>query len=337
LVLAQRADQSLRQVLARELSEVGRRFEAELHSDLACVNALAEHVREFRGKMLRPMLVMVSGMAAGQAADGEAADLTDEHRVVATVVEMVHMATLVHDDVLDEAQVRRSGRTVSALHGNEAAVMLGDYLISHAYRLCSSLGEQWIAQTVADTTNTVCEGELLQLSNRDNWGLDEAVYFDIIRRKTASLCGTCCALGASLAGADEVTVSRLGDYGTRVGIAFQIVDDVLDLVGDEQTVGKSVRLDVTKGKLTLPLIHHLAHVEHAAREDLVSALRGGGRGQSNGRCLSVLMHQTSSLEYARERATKLVAEAKASIGDIRSSPASVLLADMADAVLTRKF
>ncbi len=283
------------------------------------------------------MLLMVSGMAAGDAPEGEPGPLSDEHRIVATVVEMVHMATLVHDDVLDEAQVRRNGRTISALRGNEAAVMLGDYLISHAYRLCSSLNEQWIAQMVADTTNTVCEGELLQLSNRGNWGLEESVYFDIIRRKTASLCGTSCALGASLAGANEMTVARLGDYGTKVGTAFQIIDDVLDLVGDEQTVGKSVRLDLTKGKLTLPLIHHLGRTDDRARHRLIEMLEKTGSALPHGSSVSQLLAHSGSLAYARERAAQLVEEAKNSIAGIRRSPASALLRDLADAVLTRKF
>src|SRR5690606_33082713 len=138
-----------------------------------------------------PMLVLVSGMATERSSG-----LCDAHRVVATVVEMVHMATLVHDDILDDAQVRRRGATVNHLHGNESAVMLGDYLISHAYHLCSSLDQPAVSRIIADATNVVCEGELLQLANRNNWALDEKTYFEIIRRKTASLCGTCCRLGA---------------------------------------------------------------------------------------------------------------------------------------------
>src|SRR5690606_17219672 len=134
---------------------------------------------------------------------------SERHRILATVVEMVHMATLVHDDILDDAQMRRRGATINHLSGNEAAVMLGDYLISHAYHLCSSLDDQAVSRAVARTTNTVCEGELLQLANRGNGELDERTYFEIIRRKTASLCGLCCRLGASLAGAEPETADLL--------------------------------------------------------------------------------------------------------------------------------
>ena len=185
MLLCGSCDQDLTRRLTAELAEVECRFAAELLSDLPCINSLVAHSERYRGKMLRPMLVLASGLACG--APGQ--ELREAHRVVATVVEMVHMATLVHDDILDEALVRRRGATINRLSGNETAVMLGDYLISHAYHLCSSLGDADIARQIADATNTVCAGELLQLANRNNPDLDEATYYEIIRRKTASLCG----------------------------------------------------------------------------------------------------------------------------------------------------
>jgi len=181
--------------LAAELAEVESRFAAELVCDLSCVNDLTRHLEQYRGKMLRPTLVILGGIAV----DPEQ-PLIDAHRTLAAVVEMVHVATLVHDDVLDESHVRRRGATVNCLRGNETAVMLGDYLISHAYHMCATLDSQRAARLVAGTTNTVCEGELLQLANRNNWSLDERTYFQIIERKTASLCGTSGRLGAMLAG-----------------------------------------------------------------------------------------------------------------------------------------
>src|SRR3954463_13883702 len=169
--------------IATELAAVDRRFAAELKSELACVNTLVKHVSRFRGKMLRPTLVLLTGKACGE--------LSDAHTVIATVVEMVHMATLVHDDVLDEAELRRKGATINHLRGNEAAVLLGDYLISHSFHLCSGLQSQVASRLIGRTTNIVCEGELLQLDNRGNLDLDEETYFQIIERKTASLCATC--------------------------------------------------------------------------------------------------------------------------------------------------
>src|SRR5207253_4264657 len=159
---------------------------------------LVKHVSRFRGEMLRPTLVLLAGKASGE--------LLDAHITLATVVEMVHMATLVHDDVLDEAELRRKGATINHLRGNEAAVLLGDYLISHSYHLCSSLDSQFASRLIARTTNTVCEGELLQIDNRNNVDLDEETYFQIITRKTASLCATCCLLGAHYGGANNTQI-----------------------------------------------------------------------------------------------------------------------------------
>src|SRR5207253_2087061 len=156
---------------------------------------LVKHVSRFRGEMLRPTLVLLAGKASGE--------LLDAHITLATVVEMVHMSTLVHDDVLDEAELRRKGATINHLRGNEAAVLLGDYLISHSYHLCSSLDSQFASRLIGRTTNELCEGELLQIHNRNNLELDEETYLTIISRKTACLTATCCLLGAKMSGASE--------------------------------------------------------------------------------------------------------------------------------------
>src|SRR5947199_4581731 len=204
------------ETIKKELAAVEQLFTEELGTDLTCVNNLVRHVSRFRGKMLRPTLLLLAGKACGE--------LTDAHVTLATVVEMVHMATLVHDDVLDEAELRRKGATINHLRGNEAAVLLGDYLISHSYHLCSSLDSQLASRTIARTTNQVCEGELLQIDNRNNFDLDEETYLRIITRKTAVLCGTCCLLGAKLAGGDEATAQAMETFGLSLGIAFQIQD-----------------------------------------------------------------------------------------------------------------
>src|SRR5450432_3799102 len=185
----------LMECIAPQLAAVEKRFAAELRSDIACVNTLIKHVSRFRGKMLRPLLVLLTGTACGE--------LNDAHTVIATVVEMVHMATLVHDDVLDDAELRRKGATINHLRGNEAAVLLGDYLISHSFHLCSSLDSQFASRVIGRTTNQVCEGELLQIHNRNNLDLDEETYLQIITCKTATLCASCCLLGATFAGASE--------------------------------------------------------------------------------------------------------------------------------------
>src|SRR3989440_859192 len=253
--------------IKKELAAVEQLFTEELGTDLPCVNNLVRHVSRFRGKMLRPTLVLLSGKACGE--------LTDAHIVLATVVEMVHMATLVHDDVLDEAELRRKGATINHLRGNEAAVLLGDYLISHSFHLCSSLDSQFASRIIGRTTNQVCEGELLQIHHRNNLELDEETYFQIISRKTASLCATCCLLGAKFANASEVRISQLELFGLSLGTAFQIQDDILDIVGDANTVGKTLGTDLEKGKLTLPIIHYLRTAAAQDRARLRKILENG--------------------------------------------------------------
>src|SRR3982751_1615015 len=212
------------ETIKKELAAVEQLFTEELATDLTCANNLIRHVSRLRCKMLRHTLVLLAGKACGE--------LTDAHIVLATVVEMVHMATLVHDDVLDEAELRRKGATINHLRGNEAAVLLGDYLISHSYHLCSSLDSQLASRVIARTTNQVCEGELLQIDNRNKFDLDEETYLKIIARKTAVLCASCCSLGARFAGANDDIVERMELFGLSLGQAFQIQDDILDIVGD---------------------------------------------------------------------------------------------------------
>lgn len=309
--------------IAPELTAVDRLFEQELESDLACVNQLTRYVSRFRGKMLRPTLVLLCGKATGT--------LTPAHITIATVVEMVHMATLVHDDVLDEADMRRRGATINHLKGNEAAVMLGDYLISHSYHLCSSLNDQFAARVISRTTNQVCEGELLQLSNRDNLELDEETYINIISRKTASLIAASCHLGARLSGADETTCRKLEKFGLSLGIAFQIQDDILDLIGDPNEVGKTLGIDVEKRKLTLPIIHFLrsAPPEH---QDLCRSLL-----QENGAAERIrnLLIPSDSITYAKDRSKRLVERAKQCIADLPDSESKQTLLMMAEYTVQR--
>lgn len=317
---------ALGDLIAPQLLAVDELFARELSSDLPNVNELVTHVGKFRGKMLRPMLVLLSGLAAG-------GKIGDEHVTLATVVEMVHMATLVHDDILDGAEIRRKGATINHLHGNEAAVLLGDYLISHAYHLCSSLNSQAASRLIGHTTNIVCEGELTQNFNRRNWKLDEKTYYLIIYRKTAALTETCCRLGGMFATERAAHVEALSSYGKLVGMAFQIVDDILDICGQQKTVGKSLGTDIEKGKLTLPLIHFLKHAAPQHRELLVELLEG----QEHDRIAHVrqLVAPSESIAYARQEAERLVKEAVAAIRTLPGSAAREALIEAAHFVTAR--
>ncbi len=294
-----------------------------MRSDQPIVRELCARLAVYRGKMLRPMLLLLTAEAGG--------GVRREHITLAAVVELVHMATLVHDDVLDEAELRRRTATINRLHGNEAAVLLGDYLISHAYHLCSSLGSQHAARRIAATTNTVCEGELMQVAQRGNWSLTEEQYLDIIRRKTASLTAVCCELGAHFAGMDADAVGRMSGFGADIGMAFQIVDDLLDLTGDETQVGKPVGRDAALGKLTLPLIHALCRAEPADRERMIERL-DAGRFRLNGHHAPI----RDGLDYAASMARSFVQSAVARLSDLPSSDARDALAAAAEFVLRRR-
>lgn len=320
------------------LQRVARRFDDQLASDLPPVSRLVGHVERYRGKMLRPILTLAAGMAAAGRCD--ASVIRDEHIVCAAVCEMIHMATLVHDDVLDEADTRRRGETVNRLHGNETAVILGDYLIASAYHLCSQLDDQRVALRVAQVAMTLCAGELLQLSRREDFSLDEATYEEIIARKTASLIALACRLGAWASGASEDACARLERFGSDIGIAFQIQDDILDLTGRQSSLGKPVGKDLEKGKLTLPLLHHLSTVAPAQRGKSLLMLERASAGPSPdaaaaARDLAAATEASGSVSHARRAAQQRVDRAKREVAELPPSPARELLLVMADAVVHR--
>jgi octaprenyl-diphosphate synthase len=319
-------DTALAADIAAGLARAETLFESQLSSSFPAVNDLCRHVARYRGKMLRPTLVIVSGLAFTE--DGET--LSGEHDVIAATVEMIHMSTLVHDDVLDEAEIRRRGTTVNHLHGNEMAVMLGDYLISNAFHLCSRVGDPALNLRLGEVTNTLCEGELVQLSRRHDLTLDENTYFEIVRRKTGALVGVSCELGAMLAGADASASAAMRLFGESLGVAFQIQDDLLDLLGDEQTVGKSIGRDLEKGKLTLPMIMHIARTTGADRSSALRAIEA-----KDGAALRTMLMRSGAIEAARARAVEIVKDAKRGLPGTRRTHSRELLLELADRVVAR--
>ncbi len=314
------------------LARVAARFHEQITSDLPQVDNLCRFVERYRGKMLRPTLAILSALAA---APERSSQVSDRVITIGAVIEMIHIATLVHDDVLDDADTRRGGPTINRLHGSEAAVIFGDYLISQSFHLCSSLGDQAIALRVGEVTSTVCAGEMLQLSHRGNADLDEATYFAIIERKTAALIAVACELGARVAGATEADQKRLWNFGIRLGNAFQIQDDLLDLTGAESVVGKPLGKDFEKGKLTLPLIHFLRSAPPAERESVRQRVKiesplNGARGT-----LAERLEKAGSIAYARAAAERLIAEAKADLAGFPPSQSQGALIALADAVIAR--
>jgi len=336
----------VQEALALGLARVEERFDRQLESDIPPVSELCRHVERYRGKMLRPTLVLLIGLAAHPetAAAGDdperLAELwTDEHVGLAAVVEMVHMATLVHDDVLDEADVRRRGTTVNRLTDNETAVILGDYLIASAYHLCSTVESRQASLAVGDTAMVMCAGELLQLHHRGDWSLDEPTYFEIVKRKTAALIGLAAALGAASSDASAEAEAAARAFGETIGIAFQIQDDLLDLTGEEATVGKSVRRDLAKGKLTLPLVHALAAAEPADRGRLLRLIESaeGEPGPEEATDLVTLLQKLGSVESALGTARRLVDESMPRLRAFPDTTAREMLRIAAESVVARRF
>jgi octaprenyl-diphosphate synthase len=328
------------------LLRVERAFDAQLVSDIPAVDELCEHVERYRGKMLRPTMVVLCGAAVHE---GLSATLerrlyeevaTDAHARAGAVCEMVHMATLVHDDVLDEADTRRRGQTVNALRGNELAVILGDYLIASAYELCSQFQSPVPARVIGRASSVMCTGELLQLHSRENASLDEATYFEILERKTGALIGAACELGAlctlGFDAADDERTRALRRFGVQLGVAFQVQDDLLDLTGDEAVVGKSVRKDLEKGKLTYPLIHHLANASPALRGRTLRLVEHP-TDQGVDDDIRSMLAETHSIDASQAVAQRLVDDAKQALGVIPEGPAKDMLCLMADAVVNRAY
>ncbi len=227
-----------------------------------------------------------------------------------------------------------AGATINHLHGNEAAVLLGDYLISHAFHLCSSLESQAASRLIGHTTNVVCEGELTQNVNRGNWKLDEKTYYQIIYRKTAVLTENCCRLGAMISTERKAWTEALATFGKQLGLAFQIIDDILDICGQQKTVGKSLGTDIEKGKLTLPMIHFLKHAAPQHRELLIDLL--GSREHDRIERVRQLLAPSDSIAYARREAQNLVNQAITALRILPPSEARDVLTEMAHYVTARE-
>lgn len=306
------------------LQSVELRLQAELRSQHAEVDSVVQHGYRLGGKRLRPALLLLAGQASGEI--GEA------HETLAVVVEMIHTATLVHDDVLDEAELRRHVDTINARWGNETSVLLGDFLFSHAFYLASTLGAADACLLIGKSTNRVCEGEMRQTLAEGNLTLNEADYFAIIEAKTAELCACCCELGARYAGADSRSVAALAAYGRYLGMAFQIADDLLDLSGNENATGKSLGRDVAKGKMTLPLIHARDSLVDGPRTSFLSLIESGGDTAS----LLATLHDLDSLKYARSVAKQYAEKAVAELTVLPDTTAKRTLKTLAEFVVNRQ-
>ena len=312
--------------IAAELVEVERRLQAELRHPDPYIDELARHSFRIGGKRLRPALLLLSAQVAG--------DINDNHRTLAAVVEMVHTATLVHDDVLDDAVVRRHRETMNARWNNHSSILLGDFLFTHAFAMAASLDDVFACRTLSDATNKVCEGELRQTAASGEFWLSRGDYIDIVQAKTAELCACCCELGVHYAGGSPADAQRLASYGRDLGIAFQIADDLLDLEGDEAVTGKSLGTDLAHRKMTLPLIYlrDAASKADAARlQELFD--------ESDPAHIGLLvdwLEDSGALRDARRTAEDYARRAAAELAPLPDSPAKATLLEVARFVVARE-
>ncbi|HWB13633.1 MAG TPA: polyprenyl synthetase family protein [Pirellulales bacterium] len=294
----------------KELAQVEEILRKEARSPFPAIDELVKHGFRLGGKRLRPALLLLVGKAAG-------GQVGREHLLLSAVVEMIHTATLVHDDVLDEAALRRHLDTVNARWNNQSSILLGDFLFSHAFYLASTTGSAFACREIGRATNIVCEGELRQVTSRGNLAFTETEYLSVIEAKTAELCACSCTLGAHYARAARGVVKAMGRYGRYLGIAFQIVDDLLDLVGSEELAGKSLGSDLEQEKLTLPLIRLLSQLNEADRRRLADVLKEDPpRRRAK---LARWLDRSDGLDYARAQAAAYVRRAAV---QLRVLPAS---------------
>ena len=315
-------------LIANELVQVELEFERQARSSVQVIDYLGEYLRASGGKRVRPALTILSNYAVG----GDGARYNSIR--MATVMEFLHTATLVHDDVIDKAATRRKRPTVNALYGNETAVLMGDWLYMSAFE--TSLAERSlpILDILTSVTRKMTEGELLQLTLLGHADISEAQYFDVLKRKTAYLFSASCEIGSILGGANEQQQTALRDYGLCLGTAFQLIDDLLDFTSSEDVLGKAAGADLLDGKVTLPLIY-LRDAEPSSLEMIQTVLHEGKYNTVTQQALRDAMGRTGALEQARKRANEYALNARAALDSLPDSEYSESLRSLPVYILDR--
>ena len=325
--LAPASLEAIRDPIAGDLEKVDEVIRRRLDSDVALIRTIGAYIVGSGGKRLRPALVLLSANAFG--AKGPA-----KHELAA-VIEFIHTATLLHDDVVDESSLRRGRKTANAEFGNAASVLVGDFLYSRAFQMIVESGSLRIMKVLADATNVIAEGEVLQLLNVHDADTDEQSYLRVIRCKTAKLFEAAMQVGAILGGASPEAEEALTVYGMHIGTAFQLIDDVLDYSGDLQETGKNLGDDLAEGKPTLPLIHVMRHGTQTERAQVRHAIEHGGKSELG--AVVAAIHRVGALEYAREQARREAAAATSRLDLIPDSACRDSLLQLALFSVERKF
>ncbi len=318
---------NFKQLLAADMAAVDQVIRTRLRSEVVLVNQVGEYIVNGGGKRLRPALVVVSAEAFGYRGS--------HHHALAAVVEFIHTATLLHDDVVDESDLRRGRKTANALFGNAASVLVGDFLYSRAFQMMVEVGEMRVMQTLADATNVIAEGEVLQLLNCHDADVDADNYMRVIHYKTAKLFEAAMRLGAILADCSVEDERAAAQYGMHLGTAFQLVDDVLDYSADENSTGKHLGDDLAEGKPTLPLIYAMQHGTPEQATVVREAIERGDVGKFA--AVLQIIHDTGALDFTRLQAMREADLACAAISGISDSNYKRCLVELANFAATRQY
>lgn len=310
-----------------DLLAVNEVIRASLHSEVPLVNQVAGHIIQGGGKRLRPSTLLLVGGLFGP--------IRKEHHELAAVIEFIHTATLLHDDVVDQSTKRRNHKTANTIFGNAASVLVGDFIYSRAFQMMVKINHMKVMEVLANTTNTIAEGEVLQLLNIHNASIEDEDYLKVVYYKTAKLFESAAELGAIIGGADDNDIKVLAQFGKHMGIAFQLIDDVLDLSGNPEEIGKNLGDDLAEGKPTLPLLYAMKKGSDEQKNIIRAAIENGGLTELE----SVLnaVKETKALEYVRELAKEEIEKGEKLIQHITSSVYKDALLALTQFVTTRDY
>lgn len=314
-------------LLRGDMEKVEAKFRDHLESDVPLIRKVGEYVLASGGKRVRPMLLLLTAKMAGYQGD--------QHIDLASVVEFIHTATLLHDDVVDAASLRRGNASANTVWGNEASVLVGDFLFAKSFSVMVRCGNLRIMQILSDATTKMAEGEVLQLISTCDIDMAEERYMTVIRTKTAVLIAAACQCGGFLGSASPDQDAALRDFGMDLGVAFQLMDDALDYVAAEIDFGKAHCHDLAEGKVTLPLIQVLRVCNDAERQTIAGIIEGEELAEGDIAIIAELISRYQTIEYTRLRATELVERAKAYLTVFAPSPAKDALHELADFVVQR--
>jgi octaprenyl-diphosphate synthase len=316
----------IKKLIGPDMEAMDEVIRVKLHSDVVLVRQVGEYIINSGGKRLRPALVILSSGAFGYTGK--------HHHNLAAIIEFIHTATLLHDDVVDASELRRSKATANALFGNATSVLVGDFLYSRSFQMMVEVNNMRIMQVLADATNTIAEGEVLQLLNCRDPNVTEENYLQVIRYKTAKLFEAATRLGAILSDVSSEEEESMSSYGMHLGTAFQITDDMLDYSGDYHDTGKNLGDDLVEGKPTLPLIHAMKNGSKEQAEIVSKAIQSGG-GEGVLESVLKVIHETGALDYTRKKAEAESCMATEAISSLPDSQYKECLMQLADFAVSR--